>query len=310
MEPARPPDPASVAASDPTSAPARLRVGIVGVGRVGSVLGSAFARAGHPVVAVSAISEASRERAAAYLPGVPILEIPDVVEAADLVLLAVPDDALSPLVAGLAATGTWRPGQLVVHTSGRHGLAPLQPAADEDSIPLALHPAMTFTGGGADLARLVECAFGVTAPPQWRAVAEALVLELGAEPVWVADADRVAYHAALAHGSNHLVTLIAQSMQVLRGAGVDIPDRVLRPLVEAALDNALRAGDAALTGPVSRGDVGTVDAHLAQLARSSDSAPDVLMAYRAMALATAQRAVASGRLRPDLALPVIELLEE
>lgn len=296
--------------ADPASAPARLRVGVVGVGRVGSVLGAALARAGHRVVALSAISQASRDRAERLLPGVPVRDVAEVVAAADLVLLAVPDDALAPLVAGLAATGHWRPGQLVVHTSGRHGLGPLRPAAEHGVVPLALHPAMTFTGGAADIARLGECAFGVTAPPDWRAVAEALVLELGAEPVWVADADRVAYHAALAHGSNHLVTLIAQAMQVLREAHVAVPDRVLRPLVEAALDNALRAGDAALTGPVSRGDVGTVDAHLAQLAHLSNTAPDVLMAYRAMALATAQRAVASGRLRPDLALPVIELLED
>ncbi|MFV0463379.1 MAG: Rossmann-like and DUF2520 domain-containing protein [Nostocoides sp.] len=287
--------------------PARFRVGIVGAGRVGSVLGAALARAGHSVVAVSAVSEASRERAARLLPGVPIRDIPDVLTASDLVVFAVPDDALIPLVHGLAETDHFGYGQLVAHTSGRHGLAPLWPAADRGCVPLALHPAMTFTGGGGDLDRLADCAFGVTAPEMWRPVAEALVIELGADPVWIADADRVAYHAALAHGANHLVTLIAQSSEILRGAGVAAPDRVLRPRVEAALDNALRGGDAALTGPVSRGDAGTVEAHLTEL---STAAPDILMAYRALALATAQRAVASGRLRPDLALPVVELLED
>ncbi len=287
--------------------PARLTVGVVGTGRVGSVLGAALQRAGHHVVAVSAVSQVSRERAARLLPDADIREITDVVDTAELVVLAVPDDVLAPLVAGLASTGHWRRGRLVVHTSGRHGLAVLGPAAQEGVVPLALHPAMTFTGSPADLDRLVDCCFGVTAPEEFRAVAEAIVLEIGAEPVWVAEADRATYHAALAHGANHLVTLTAQAMQVLASTGVPHPDRVLRPLVEAALDNALRSGDAALTGPVARGDVGTVEVHLDRLRRQG---PDVRMAYRAMALATAQRAVASGRLREDLALPIIDALQE
>ena len=287
--------------------PARLTVGVVGTGRVGSVLGAALQRAGHHVVAASAVSEESRERAARLLPDADLREIPDVVDTAELVVLAVPDDALGPLVQGLATTGHWRPSQLLVHTSGRHGLAILQPAAYEGVVSLALHPAMTFTGSSADLDRIVECCFGVTAPEEYRPVAEAIVLEIGAEPVWVAEADRATYHAALAHGANHLVTLTAQAMQILASTGVPQPDRLLRPLVEAALDNALRSGDAALTGPVARGDVGTVEVHLDQLSRQE---PDVRMAYRAMALATAQRAVASGRLREDLALPIIDALQE
>ena len=91
--------------TSPTEHPARLAVGVVGAGKVGAVLGAALARAGHEVVAVSAVSEASLARAEALLPGVPVLSVPEVVAAAELVLLAVPDDALADLVAGLAATG-------------------------------------------------------------------------------------------------------------------------------------------------------------------------------------------------------------
>ncbi len=286
--------------------PARLRVGVVGAGRVGAVLGAALARAGHEVVAVSAVSDASRDRAERLLPGVPVRPVPDVVAAAELVLLAVPDDALGDLVAGLAATGTWERGQLAVHTSGRHGLAPFEPAAAAGVLPLALHPAMTFTGTGMDLARLADCTFGVTAPEGLRPVAEALVIEMGAEPVWVAEGARTRYHAALAHGSNHLVTLLAQAMDVLRAAGVEQPDRVLAPLVHAAVDNTLRLGDAALTGPVARGDAGTVAGHLDEL---DGLAPDIRPAYLALARATAARAVAGGRLRPHVAAPLLETLE-
>jgi predicted short-subunit dehydrogenase-like oxidoreductase (DUF2520 family) len=108
--------------------PARLRVGVVGTGRVGAVLGAALARAGHRVVAASAVSRQSQDRAAELLPGVPVRPVPDVVRAAELVLLTVPDDELAALVRGLADTGTWQAGQIVVHTSGRHGVAVLGPA--------------------------------------------------------------------------------------------------------------------------------------------------------------------------------------
>ena len=287
--------------------PARLDVGVVGAGRVGAVLGAALQRVGHRVLAVSGVSEESRDRAARLLPGVPVLAPEEVVRQAELVVLAVPDDALADLVAGLSATRTWQAGQLVAHTSGRHGLEVYAPALEQHVLGLALHPAMTFTGTGLDLDRLVECCFGVTAPEPLRPVAEALVLEIGAEPVWIEESARGLYHAALAHGANHLVTLIAQSLQALRAAGVESPARVLGPLVSAALDNALRAGDAALTGPVARGDAGTVAEHLRQL---QSLTPDVRPTYVALARATAERALASGRLKPHVAEPLLDILAD
>ncbi len=285
--------------------PARLSVGVVGTGRVGAVLGAALARAGHRVVAASGVSRQSVERADALLPGVPLRPVPEVVGAADLVLLTVPDDELADLVAGLSRTRAWAAGQIVVHTSGRYGVQVLEPAAASHVIGLALHPAMTFTGTSVDLDRLAGCCFGVTAPTAARPMAEALVVEMGAEPVWIAEADRPRYHAALAHGSNHLVTLVAQSLQVLRDCGIEAPDRVLAPLLSAALDGALRSGDAAVTGPVSRGDAGTVSAHLRELA---DATPDVLPTYVALARATAVRALASGRLSPQAAENLLDVL--
>ncbi len=287
--------------------PARLTVGVVGAGRVGAVLGAALARSGHRVTGAYAVSAASRERAETLLPGVPVGDVPAVVAGAELVLLAVPDDSLADLVAGLAATGAWQAGQIVVHTSGRHGVSVLDPARAQRALPLALHPAMTFTGTAMDLDRLSECAFGVTADPELRPVAEALVLEMGGTPVWVAEEDRVAYHCALAHGANHVVTLVSEAMEVLTRAGVESPHRVLGPLMNAALDNALRMGDAALTGPVARGDVGTVEDHLAALERL---APDVRSTYVALARATALRALDSGRLSPGVAEPLLGVLGE
>ena len=285
--------------------PARLRVGVVGAGRVGAVLGAALARAGHDVVAVSAVSDASRARAAALLPGVPVRPVDDVVRAAALVLLTVPDDALADLVAGLAATGALARGTLVAHTSGRHGLDVLAPAAAVGALPLALHPALPFAGTRVDLERLVGTAFGVTAPDPLLPAAEALVVEMGGEPVRLSESQRPLWHAALAHGANHLTTLVASARDLLRSAGVDAPAAVLAPLLGAALDGVLRSGDAALTGPVARGDAGTVAAHLEALAIA---APEVLPSYVAMARLTADRALASGRLDPDRAGALLQVL--
>ncbi|MGM7776438.1 Rossmann-like and DUF2520 domain-containing protein [Arthrobacter sp. KNU-44] len=278
--------------------PGRLGVGIIGAGKVGAVLGAALRGAEHAVVGVSAVSEASRERAETLLPGVPILEIHEIVERSELVLLAVPDDALGELVAGLAKLGAWQPGQLVAHTSGRFGVGVLKPVRAAGAIPLALHPAMTFTGMSLDLTRLLDCTFGVTADAAMLPIAQALVVEMGAEPVAIAEADRTLYHAALAHSSNHMVTLVAQSSQLLRDIGVDAPERMLGPLLRATLENALASGESALTGPVARGDVGTVAAHTEALKEYDGGAGgDVLVAYRAMARATARRAVNRGLLK-------------
>jgi predicted short-subunit dehydrogenase-like oxidoreductase (DUF2520 family) len=287
--------------------PARLGVGIVGTGRVGAVLGAALARSGHRVVAAYGVSVASRQRAHTLLPGVPLVTPAEVFEQADLVLLAVPDDALPGLVEGLVETGAVRTGQLVAHTSGRYGAAALDPATRVGALPLALHPAMTFTGTALDLERLAGATFGVTAPEPLWPVAEALVVEMGAEPVRIAEEQRTLYHAALAHGSNHLVTLIADAMDLLRAAGVVEPDRMLSPLLAATLDNALRQGDAALTGPVARGDAGTVAGHVAEIDRV---APEAVAAYVALARRTAARALAAGRLRATDAEPLLDVLAE
>ena len=284
------------------------RVGVVGAGRVGAVLSAGLRAAGHPVVAAAGESDASRARAAALLPGVPLQKPTRVSRAADLLLLTVPDDMLSNVVTMLAASGAIRKGQYVAHTSGRHGLAVLEPAADLGAHVLALHPAMTFTGTALDLPRLQGCAFGVTAETGPAvAMATELVGMLGGNLVWVPEDKRTLYHAGLAHGANHLVTLVVQAMELLRESGASDPAATLRPLLTAALDNALTMGDAALTGPIVRGDVETVRAHLVDIARTR---PDTLPAYVALARATANTAVLDGRLLPIRAAKLVGILND
>lgn len=310
--PAPGPDPTPVVPVAPAprhpaaSTTAPLRIGVVGAGRVGAVLAARLRSAGHEVVAAAGESPASLERIATLLPGVAGAKPTAVARACDVLLLTVPDDMLDNVVSMLAASGALRPGQHVVHTSGRHGLAVLAPAERVGARVLALHPAMTFTGTAVDLERLSGCVLGVTAAPAERAMAERLAAGLGGRLMSVPEEMRTLYHAGLAHGANHLVTLVSEAMEMLAAAGADDPAGTLRPLLTAALDNALDRGDAALTGPIVRGDVGTVQAHLEDLAAN---AAHTLPSYVAMARATLDRAVADARLLPLRAVKITRALD-
>lgn len=289
--------------------PGRLGIGLIGAGRVGSVLASALRSTGHAVVGATAVSAESRDRVELMLPGVPVLDIEEVARRAELVLVAVPDDVLPELVAGLARLGRWQPGQLVVHTSGRYGTEVLAPAAAAGAIVLAIHPAMTFSGTSIDVARLTGCPFAVTAPAPVLPIAEALVVEIGGEPFVLEEALRPAYHAALAHGSDHLRTVVSQAGRVLAAAGLD--RAVLAPLLVAALDGALRDGEAALTGPVARGDAGTVRAHLDALgALAGQDLADAVDSYRHLARVDTARALHAGRIGERTAAELLDVLGE
>ena len=282
------------------------RIGVVGAGRVGAVLSAALRSAGHDVVAAAGDSAATLHRIETLLPGVRHAKPTDVARACDLLLLTVPDDMLENVVTQLVGAGAIREGQVVCHTSGRHGLAVLASATEIGARPIAMHPAMTFTGTERDLDRLTGCVFGMTAGDAEREYAESLVADLRGIPLWVPESKRTLYHAGLAHGANHLVTLVSQAMELLAASGAEDPAATLRPLLSAALDNALAQGDAALTGPIVRGDVKTVQAHLHDIA---ENAPATVPSYVAMAKATADRAVLDGRLLPIRAASLVRVLD-
>jgi predicted short-subunit dehydrogenase-like oxidoreductase (DUF2520 family) len=309
--------------------PARLKVGVISAGRVGSALGVALERVDHVVVACSAQSPTSRLRAERRLPDTPVAAVSEVAAGSELLLLSVPDTELPGLVAGLAAASAVRPGTIVAHTSGANGIGVLAPLAGQECILLAIHPAMTFTGSDEDITRLGNTCFGITAADEvGYAIAQALVLEIGGEPFRVREDARRLYHAALSHAGNHLVTVLADALDALRAAlrsglgalpsaagtppacggeplGQQLVDdqpgglaeRILGPLASAALENTLQRGQAALTGPVARGDADAVAGHLTAL-RSAD--PRWAEAYRVNALRTAQRAHA-----PDSVVEVL-----
>lgn len=221
------------------SASSRLGVGIIGAGRVGPVIGAALAGAGHALTGVTAGSD--RERVDAVIPGVPVLDADEVVRRSELVVIAVPHDELGPLVSGLAELGAWQVGQLVLHTDPGHGLDVLAPAAARGAIPLAVHPAIAFTGSTLDLRQLTGAYAAVTAPAAVLPIGQALAVELGCEPVVVADADRPAYGEAIATATQFAASIVQQAASLLEDAGVPAPGRFLSTLVHSTVERALTA---------------------------------------------------------------------
>ncbi|UYO96617.1 DUF2520 domain-containing protein [Microbacterium sp. M28] len=216
----------------------RLGVGIVGAGRVGPVIGAALAGAGHAIVGITASSD--EERASAVLPDVPVLDAPEVLRRSELVVLAVPHDELPAIVAGLGRLGAWQPGQLVLHTDPAYGIGVLEPAQRSGAIPLAVHPAIAFTGTTIDLRQLQAAFAAVTAPAPVLPIAQALAVELGCEPVVIAEEDRPAYAEAIATASEFSRSIIVQATGLLRGIGVENPGGYLSALVQSTVERALR----------------------------------------------------------------------
>ncbi|WP_324012704.1 DUF2520 domain-containing protein [Microbacterium sp. JZ37] len=222
----------------------RLGVGIIGAGRVGPVIGAALAGAGHAITGITGGSD--DDRASAVLPDVPVLDPLEVVRRSELVVLAVPRAELPGLVQGLADIGAWQMGQLVLHTDASFGIEVLRPAAEKGAIPLAVHPAMAFTGTTIDLRQLAASYAAVTAPPAVLPIAQALAVELGCEPVVVAEDDRPAYAEAIETASAFSRQIVHQATGLLRGIGVENPGGYLSALVRSTVDQALNEATPAI----------------------------------------------------------------
>jgi len=218
----------------------RLDVGVVGAGRVGPVLAAGLAGAGHRIAGVATTSSVGRDRVEALLGAAPILDLPTLLARSDLVVLAIPASEIAPLVGGLAEAGHWRAGTLLAHTAAELGTAVLRPAVERGAIPLAIHPAIVFTGTSLDLVRLRDAVCAVTAPAPVLPIAQALVVELGAEPVVIAEDDRPAYAEAVATATAFSASIVGQSLDILARIGVERPGGVVAPLIRSSVDEALR----------------------------------------------------------------------
>lgn len=226
---------------------ARLGVGIIGAGRVGPVIGAALAGAGHLLVGIT--TGGDPDRVDAMLPGLPVLDALDVVRRSELVVLAVPHAELSGLVSGLAELGAWQQGQLVLHTDPAWGLDVLAPAAAAGAIPLAVHPAIAFTGTSMDLRALRDSHAGVAAPGAFLPIAQALAVEMGCEPVVIPEEARASYAEAIATATTFSAEIVRQAASLLGSIGVENPGGYLSALIQSSVDRALADASAEFPGP-------------------------------------------------------------
>lgn len=217
----------------------RLEVGIIGAGRVGPILGRALAGAGHFVTAINAVSEEARERAETLLPNVDVVHPDEVIRRTQLVILAVPGDELEDLINGLTEADAWQPGQIVLHTSPNHGYGILTPAVTRGVIPIAFHPAMVFTGTSLDLTRLHEATVAVSAPTPVLPIAQALAVEIGAEPVVIEESDRAAYADAIDALTSLTRAVVTQALDSLREINPAHVSRTVGSIARAVIEEAL-----------------------------------------------------------------------
>jgi len=261
------------------------QIGLIGAGRVAQAFALALAPHSAAPPLLWARSPDKAQAAARIGRAVAAPRVESLLSACDLLILAVSDDAVAAAAADLAVALPAGHAPFAFHVSGRSGAAILAPLQAAGAATAAIHPAMTFTGDPqAEVHRMTQARFAITgATAAAKRQAVRLVALLGGVAVEIAEERRALYHAGLCHASNHLVTLIAGAAHALADAGVDDPAALLAPLVRAALENSLDHGFAALSGPLLRGDARTIGEHVEALTAHT---PDLLPAYRAMALAT------------------------
>ncbi|HEY8339226.1 MAG TPA: DUF2520 domain-containing protein [Egibacteraceae bacterium] len=280
-------------------------VAVIGPGRVGTALAMALPRPAYRVVAVAGRGRAALER---FTRLVPEAEVTDAVSAgarADLVIVAVGDDDLVEVVRAVARDGGVRPGSRWIHVAGGAGVDVLEPVRAAGAHVAACHPAATFPDPETGRDNLPGSAWAVTAAEGDLGWARVLVTDLRGSPVTVHPRSRTLYHAGLAVGSNATATVVTLARDLLLGAGVSDPEQFLGPLVTTSARGAAARGAAALTGPVRRGDAGTVAAHLAELRTVMPEAVEAYLALSRLALRYARRA----GLSPDAADAVAAVLD-
>jgi predicted short-subunit dehydrogenase-like oxidoreductase (DUF2520 family) len=218
----------------------RLTIGVLGQEVAGIAMAQALSIAGHQVVAITSGVIDHDDRIEVILPLVKKVSDQEILTASDLVILSVPASQIESTVSDLA--DFWRAGQLVVHLAAEYDHEILQGATAKGAIPLAIHPAMRFTGTSLDINRMKESYFAVSAPAVALPIAEALVIEMGAEPIVIASEARASYAEAIAVASNFSAMIVNQAVGLLEQAGVANPSLVIAPVIESAVDQALSKG--------------------------------------------------------------------
>jgi predicted short-subunit dehydrogenase-like oxidoreductase (DUF2520 family) len=285
--------------------PVRPRLSVIGPGKVGTALATLARDAGYRVHAVAGRNEARSRAAAKELgPDVSVLSPVEAAATSELLLLTVSDSAIPALVEELVAGARLNPGSVVVHCSGALASDVLSPlrglgalgGAEEPVALASFHPLQTFPTVAAALVSLPGSHCFLEGDARAVEVLEALGGAIGAKCVRIETDAKVLYHAAAVMASNYLCALMDAALAAHEASGIDRETGMaaLRPLVQSTLDNIATMGpEAALTGPIQRGDVLTIKLHLKALAEAS---PDLEALYRLLGQRTIALATKSGAL--------------
>lgn len=218
----------------------RLTIGLIGQSVEAIAICQALELAGHQVVAISANGQLGENSIETLLPAAKRLPEDQVFEMADLVILGVRTEEIVSTIARLI--DHVRKGQLIVHLAAEFDHEVLAEVTNKGAIALAMHPAMRFTGTGLDLNRIKESYFAVSAPTVALPIVQALVIEMGAEPIVVLGPERKLYAEAITVAGNFSAMIVNQAVGLLEQAGVENPALVIAPVIESAVDQALSKG--------------------------------------------------------------------
>lgn len=283
-----------------------MRIGFIGAGTVGTALALRLRGKGYPVVAVASRSRASAERLAQQVDGCTAYDIPDeVAQVSDLVFVTTPDDAIAPVIAATS----WSAQNSVVHCSGAASVDILEPATRQGAQVGAFHPLQSFSSVEAAIANLPGSTFALEAQEPLLGRLRGLAEALEGTVVVLGPGDKVLYHAAAVIACNYFYTLAKLATDLWEQFGVSRPEavRALLPLIRGTVNNLAKVGlPQALTGPIARGDLGTIKAHLRALAVR---APEMVPAYRELGLQTIPLALGKGRIDRVRAEEIRQLLQ-
>lgn len=269
------------------------KIGFIGCGTVGTALAVRLSAKAYSVVAAASRTRASAERLAGMVGGCRVFDrAQPVADEADIVFVTTPDDAIPVVV----AQTKWHPGQGVVHCSGADSLDTLEPARKLGAGVGAFHPLQTFASIAQAIENLPGSTFALEGDEPLLGTLKTMAADLGGHWVVLGPGDKVLYHAAAVIACNYFVTLVKLATDLWKTFGVATPEatRALLPLLRGTVNNIGNVGlPYGLTGPIARGDLGTIAKHLAALEKT---APEVLPIYKELGLHTIPVALGKGKI--------------
>ncbi|MBI4331550.1 MAG: DUF2520 domain-containing protein [Chloroflexi bacterium] len=283
------------------------KIGFVGAGTVGTAIAVSLAKQGYDVSGVYSRSLSSSERLAGIVPRVQICNsAQELADHSDFVFITTPDD----FIPRIASQTGWRSGQSVVHCSGADSTAVLEPARKSGAMVGCIHPLQTFAGISYAIENIPGSTFALEADEPLLGRLKEMATRLGGQWVVLQGKDKVLYHAAAVIACNYMVTLVKTATELWQTFGVSTPEatRALAPLIRGTVNNIVNVGfPNCLTGPVARGDMGTIKKHMDALKQVKDH-PTIFYLYQVLGMQTIPIALEKGRIDAQKARDMLELL--